>query len=272
MRGKHHTLIHDGASVRLIPAYAGKTVSPMVDAPRGWAHPRVCGENSRKCVHLMMLSGSSPRMRGKPGRPSRRRLPKGLIPAYAGKTLANAFGDGTYRAHPRVCGENQGIAQFMPLTWGSSPRMRGKRLGIRTYLTRFRLIPAYAGKTRVNNASTNRVRAHPRVCGENRVFRGVALVVGGSSPRMRGKLPYSSPSSSMTGLIPAYAGKTGMVARIDALTRAHPRVCGENIISACGVFFIRGSSPRMRGKPPPPLVANLQGRLIPAYAGKTEDD
>ena len=50
------------------------------------------------------------------------------------------------------------------------------------------------------------------------------------------------------GLIPACAGKTSMRITSEAVTGAHPRVCGENtrIVGASGMTS--GSSPRVRGK------------------------
>ena len=52
---------------------------------------------------------------------------------------------------------------------------------------------------------------------------------------------------------------------------AHPRVCGENRDRAWHCYGNNGSSPRMRGKPAfNGAIYNIT-RLIPAYAGKTND-
>mgnify|MGYP001645726718 CR=1 FL=1 len=50
---------------------------------------------------------------------------------------------------------------------------------------------------------------------------------------------------------------------------AHPRACGENVTSITSVAIPTGSSPRVRGKPPPPPGRASRRRLIPARAGKT---
>ena len=70
-----------------------------------------------------------------------------LIPAHAGKTPLNKPLTHCTPAHPRACGENDGL-DFTPITSaGSSPRMRGKR-NSHIQLTQTRgLIPAHAGKT-----------------------------------------------------------------------------------------------------------------------------
>ena len=44
-RGKHVGSVPLGAQARLIPAWAGKTVSGPTELGVTWAHPRVGGEN-----------------------------------------------------------------------------------------------------------------------------------------------------------------------------------------------------------------------------------
>ena len=106
MRGKLIRFIRQRSANRLIPAYAGKTAL-VIDRPfDNGAHPRVCGENHPKVEHRHAITGSSPRMRGKPTLPLRAARTRGLIPAYAGKTSIMTSGSGSRPAHPRVCGEN----------------------------------------------------------------------------------------------------------------------------------------------------------------------
>ena len=71
------------------------------------AHPRVGGENVVPKVKAAAAIGSSPRGRGKPISPYQWRQSRGLIPAWAGKTLSKVCQSGRMRAHPRVGGENQ---------------------------------------------------------------------------------------------------------------------------------------------------------------------
>ena len=73
----------------------------------------------------------------------------------------------------------------------------------------------------------------------------------------------------MSGLIPAWAGKTCKSNPYVLGVRAHPRVGGENLE---GVVYVRqtlGSSPRGRGKPVSLHLEEGTGGLIPAWAGKT---
>ena len=97
---------------------------------------------------MELIPGSSPLTRGK-------RSPSylsgdwlRLIPAHAGKTIADAGGQSGESAHPRSRGENLSglISLFFGL--GSSPLTRGKRLRRVQRSAVRRLIPAHAGKTR----------------------------------------------------------------------------------------------------------------------------
>ena len=132
-----------------------------------------------------------------------------------------------------------------------------------------RNIPAYAGKTRGFSCAREARSEHPRVCGENPPLIGGRHHHSGTSPRMRGKLKKKVIKAIEDGNIPAYAGKTHISKSAMAISREHPRVCGENPGTPRPVSKPSGTSPRMRGK----LAHNKKGeRLcgnIPAYAGKT---
>ena len=152
---------------------------------------------------------------------------------------------------------------------GSSPRMRGKPGLGRLRPGRAGLIPAHAGKTLRPTALSSSSGAHPRACGENPKPSRLPCLPHGSSPRMRGKPRNRIRRLVRTGLIPAHAGKTCLIALRLESDRAHPRACGENNLLQERMKTVQGSSPRMRGKPQ--TVNNITGDtgLIPAHAGKT---
>ena len=114
-------------------------------------------------------------------------------------------------------------------------------------------------------------REHPRVCGENPLHRVLGVRHTGTSPRMRGKRRRHRKGPSGVRNIPAYAGKTGILAVSPQGAPEHPRVCGENRIVREDWDACIGTSPRMRGK----LLLQTRvvhlGRNIPAYAGKTQN-
>ena len=148
-----------------------------------------------------------------------------------------------------MCGENRVVVQKLHAQVGSSPRVRGKRHGLRWCHRRNGLIPACAGKTNLNVSAHPHTWAHPRVCGENLHDAKSSFIPIGSSPRVRGKLFPLIFCGKTQGLIPACAGKTPNSPVLNVFTWAHPRVCGENLLNEVFVSCTPGSSPRVRGKP-----------------------
>ena len=152
---------------------------------------------------------------------------------------------------------------------GSSPRMRGT-LGVpQVPVLSPGLIPTYAGNTRRPECYSERVRAHPHVCGEHPLLTRRVTLTLGSSPRMRGTLPSNTRSKTPSGLIPTYAGNTAIDLSGWATGGAHPHVCGEHPANRPANASSRGSSPRMRGTQPLGLVGAGRPGLIPTYAGNT---
>ena len=207
MRG---TLFRHGSfchTLGIIPAYAGNTTCLVL--------------SSFFCV------GSSPRMRGTHTQACSRPSRHGIIPAYAGNTACNWRPFSHTRDHPRVCGEHCDGNTVCMLIYG--------------------IIPAYAGNTSPPAWPPSKNRDHPRVCGEHSARRTRGNSHLGSSPRMRGTLGFAIIFPSVFGIIPAYAGNTGLIVAICSRERDHPRVCGEHRgrYRTCGKGL--GSSPRMRG-------------------------
>ena len=215
-------------------------------------------------------AGSSPRVRGKPCASAFAHGVGGLIPACAGKTTLRRECFRRRWAHPRVCGENVSRRRAIWFLRGSSPRVRGKHGDAAGDSQPLRLIPACAGKTRLGRQVRCLFRAHPRVCGENIISMQAFRQRAGSSPRVRGKPSDDVGDVRLRGLIPACAGKTPPGGASWPPARAHPRVCGENYLFVTTVRPSRGSSPRVRGKPPVDAVGVGDARLIPACAGKTK--
>ena len=229
----------------------------------------MCGENERNGWAVMWWAGSSPRVRGKRVGAGGVLARRGLIPACAGKTAARSPRSSRPRAHPRMCGENLPELRKLTKERGSSPRVRGKRHPPWPSASASGLIPACAGKTRPWWRSRRCPPAHPRVCGENAAAERRPAPTGGSSPRVRGKHAGGEPAPGVVRLIPACAGKTHQPRRAWRVVQAHPRVCGENIISMQAFRQRAGSSPRVRGKLSRTDSARSSSRLIPACAGKT---
>ena len=148
-----------------------------------------------------------------------------------------------------MCGENPFTPAILKTEDGSSPRVRGKLVQVDRAELSSGLIPACAGKTFSCSSGAWRSSAHPRVCGENVFWRSSTARNGGSSPRVRGKLSIFRVVNEFIGLIPACAGKTRYCGKLVRTSAAHPRVCGENCLTPSLGLLVRGSSPRVRGKP-----------------------
>ena len=149
-------------------------------------HPRVCGEHEQCAPPVVVLVGSSPRMRGTLRRAFRKFRRLGIIPAYAGNTRPSSSRPVPGRDHPRVCGEHHCKKRIDQGQTGSSPRMRGT---LQTWLGGlvFRgIIPAYAGNTLCGYRGHGLAWDHPRVCGEHWTLNLSVTSWPGSSPRMRG--------------------------------------------------------------------------------------
>ena len=146
-RGKRHHIRIIPLTHGLIPAHAGKTPWYTLRQKVAAAHPRSRGENDAIQFDLEFSAGSSPLTRGKlhalmPVLPQ-----VGLIPAHAGKTLADLPRAHARAAHPRSRGENDHVGGPAHHELGSSPLTRGKPSAATTPTPAPRLIPAHAGKT-----------------------------------------------------------------------------------------------------------------------------
>ena len=249
VRGKPGPGLQEAARRGLIPARAGKTRTPAPMRAARWAHPRACGENVVMRLGPGKLAGSSPRVRGKPHGPVLSGQERGLIPARAGKTASARTPSCARTAHPRACGENWDLTTEDIPALGSSPRVRGKPHELVFIDLSLGLIPARAGKTGRIRHVLGVAWAHPRACGENLRGGGRPSPFPGSSPRVRGKPKWEGARSPPSRLIPARAGKTGLLTNDRSARGAHPRACGENRQSGKTHALGPGSSPRVRGKP-----------------------
>ena len=126
MRGKVVPSTPKRKTIRITPAYAGKSFLHEFYNFFDKDHPRLCGEKVPEILPFSSVVGSPPPMRGKAGQPSKRIDGAGITPAYAGKSHLYGIITVEVRDHPRLCGEKillmyEGLAPI-----GSPPPMRGK--------------------------------------------------------------------------------------------------------------------------------------------------
>ena len=180
-----HTAV-SGATNRIIPAYAGSTPPSGGRALRCPDHPRIRGEHPVCARHQVFRSGSSPHTRGARGMVSSRGWGRRIIPAYAGSTTSSPPPGVGRGDHPRIRGEHVAWCQVAGGVGGSSPHTRGARQPKPRNLPEERIIPAYAGSTRILALAHRLSPDHPRIRGEHAGARAYTPSRPGSSPHTRG--------------------------------------------------------------------------------------
>ena len=156
----------------------------------------------------MMVSGTSPRTRGKRVHADSDSANCWNIPAHAGKTFFRRIEIVGIGEHPRARGENHSASGTSPRALGTSPRTRGKRCGVCIIGRCQGNIPAHAGKTGHGCGRVRGTGEHPRARGENFFTMREEGREYGTSPRTRGKRRRNGPGFPQSGNIPAHAGKT----------------------------------------------------------------
>ena len=151
----------------IIPADAGSTCDIAKSGAPYWDHPRGCGEHPDGIQIAYTLYGSSPRMRGALSNALSMLMPPRIIPADAGSTCCADLRGDQPQDHPRGCGEHNDPATNVASIVGSSPRMRGARLGEVEYVLGPGIIPADAGSTFRYAVLICLFEDHPRGCGEH---------------------------------------------------------------------------------------------------------
>ena len=187
MRGKRWPARRLTTLRRIIPARAGQTWPCTRARTSRPDHPRACGANLNASSSQTARNGSSPRVRGKPGRGFDMEFEHRIIPARAGQTLtchSQSFG---VPDHPRACGANEGRGSDARIGAGSSPRVRGKPRAKTCRRLEGRIIPARAGQTLTRPSDGVEGTDHPRACGANSAVFLILSMEAGSSPRVRGK-------------------------------------------------------------------------------------
>ena len=124
MRERRAGMSDNLKTVRITPAYAGKTFPIAMVLPFSRDHPRVCGKDLFAFRDRLIFQGSPPRMRERLNSFIRGITRSRITPAYAGKTIAIPLLRCIHRDHPRVCGKDRYRAALRFNITGSPPRMR----------------------------------------------------------------------------------------------------------------------------------------------------
>ena len=166
-------------------------------------------------------------------------------------------------------GEHSGSSPVDTRNVGSSPRGRGTLQNRVPAVSWQRIIPAWAGNTHHIDAQGEAQSDHPRVGGEHLYAEYFGLKTRGSSPRGRGTHGQHPFAVLVWRIIPAWAGNTTLALADGDGNADHPRVGGEHHIKQLADSTRAGSSPRGRGTPNALRCRAWTYRIIPAWAGNT---
>ena len=156
VRGTQLVLLIFSGNHRIIPACAGNAYQLFLMYVSLPDHPRVCGERGFRNFSACSTCGSSPRVRGTPRRGEQEATRFRIIPACAGNACEILRKALAPLDHPRVCGERGSGAVLASRLAGSSPRVRGTRLGEYYQSSQQRIIPACAGNATSGQPSPHR--------------------------------------------------------------------------------------------------------------------
>ena len=170
---------------------------------------------------------------------------------------------------PRVGGEKVAQLTGTHEQQGSPPRGRGKGFQISRISSRFRITPAWAGKSVEQKSTPFLFRDHPRVGGEKGHRCDIKRRALGSPPRGRGKDFSAQHPERGRGITPAWAGKSHAAPGPAVLIGDHPRVGGEKLLMLPVYVVPVGSPPRGRGKAAEHRAAHGPEGITPAWAGKS---
>ena len=236
-------------SVRIIPARAGFTHNRITCANAVQDHPRSRGVYALRALRLSGLHR--------------------IIPARAGFTDGQGRQPAGRGDHPRSRGVYAKRLVKTDIDAGSSPLARGLLILFGSDGGGDGIIPARAGFTPQRNRSSQPVSDHPRSRGVYPISRTCFQNRPGSSPLARGLRRWEPPANSVTRIIPARAGFTGIDSRWHDQWGDHPRSRGVYEPTSWPPSTTRGSSPLARGLRELARLGELRLRIIPARAGFT---
>ena len=168
-----------------------------------------------------------------------------------------------------MCGNHAAIVPSEVPMEGSPPRVREPPTMSNLNQRIIRITPACAGTTWRAWLGTNRIRDHPRVCGNHYLLKNGCPYILGSPPRVREPHTQICLPESFVRITPACAGTTHSAQRICQGGQDHPRVCGNHLHLLHRTTRTLGSPPRVREPHQGSGSACREDRITPACAGTT---
>ena len=133
-------------------------------------------------------SGSSPRVWGQAIPLTIMLLTARIIPTRVGTSVI-AEPIGMYMGdHPHACGDKQDNVEETKIRLGSSPRVWGQVIIVRSIVKPSRIIPTRVGTRKIHNDIADTAEDHPHACGDKLHRQAALFLHGGSSPRVWGQV------------------------------------------------------------------------------------
>ena len=168
-----------------------------------------------------------------------------------------------------MCGENVSARAKLSTSFGSPPRVWGKRNILNFQDVGIGFTPTCVGKTSLKDFLNQFAGVHPHVCGENSSCISSNACLVGSPPRVWGKPTLRTVSYACRRFTPTCVGKTQFCFCSAKALPVHPHVCGENSTVKGDHVFVLGSPPRVWGKPDQLARNAVTTRFTPTCVGKT---
>ena len=166
-----------------------------------------------------------------------------------------------------MCGEQLLLCHGSPPNCGSPPRVRGTAGLSPASRPAPRITPACAGNRLPSGTVISALQDHPRVCGEQLVAVELVIWAEGSPPRVRGTVRSQGSLSTPARITPACAGNRETELWHLPEKWDHPRVCGEQWVTAMNRTSSKGSPPRVRGTVADLYPNEIRKGITPACAG-----
>ena len=214
------------------------------------------------------MSGLPPRGRGREEYHKGAWAARRITPAWAGKSAGRVRGTVGKKDYPRVGGEECLRGRWGRPRTGLPPRGRGRVERMARGGSRYRITPAWAGKSDGAPRPVVKSADYPRVGGEE--VRGSCRrpYPLGLPPRGRGRVHAAIRGFAHMGITPAWAGKRGCCYALVRMLEDYPRVGGEEANQVSTVCCVSGLPPRGRGRASDGVEVGAVVGITPAWAGK----
>ena len=267
--GRHAEYITLIERRRFTPTRVGTTPHPVRTRTARPVHPHACGDDSSALPVFPVWAGSPPRVWG---RPSGRVITPALCrftPTRVGTTSEGVATGPIFTVHPHACGDDSALSRNWMGTYGSPPRVWGRRRLSRPAPRSPRFTPTRVGTTRCHPLFLWGQSVHPHACGDDLHRLEQPHQSIGSPPRVWGRLARERHVELQNRFTPTRVGTTATRPAPPPCPTVHPHACGDDDRPEWTMLSVHGSPPRVWGRPSRWSSPRLGWRFTPTRVGTT---